>query len=717
MTGDFTLGDDGSLYNGTSSTDAATLTVGGSFSLGANSSVYSYGTEPFSVAGSFTLGAQSYFDDFGIMSVAGAFDPGTGNSFANDTVGGTFTAAFGSSVTTNAATWEVLAGGQLNVAVGAAFTVASGGTLTVDSGGSVTDQGNLAVAGTLTSAKLSTIVVDYDGQLSTQGAGQLNNQGTLLTWNNPAGNISFGATLAAAGVLDATANVAGTFTYTPAPDTVLPVGNGQLLNVSFTPNDTAHYLGASAQVLVNVVETQTTPTVSAPAQSATYTGSPQGYPTSAVTVTGANGLNSSDGALSFTYNGSATVPTTAGTYSVVVTFTPTDTADYTNGTTTTTWTISPATPTVHAANESTPYNGAPQAYPMSGVSVTGVSSGTDQTPSGSFSYSYCSSSSSSYGPTSTPPTHAGTYTVTVTFNTTDPNYNTGATGKGTFTIMQATPAVAWNAPGPIPYFTPLGGAQLNATANVSGTFAYTPSAGTLLSAGTQTLSAKFTPTDSTDYATATATVQLVVLGCGVTAIGTQLYVVGGNSSNDHVQVSPVGSSNTGSTGVKVQTSLNGVNTQTTYNQSFITINIFLQGGNENVQLANSLTINAVVTAGDGTDNIQLGNGNNLVTLGNGNDKIQAGNGSNTVLAGYGNDNVKLGSGSNQIVALGNGNDNVQLGDGSFDDVTIGTGNDGVQIGNGSNNTVFLSATGKANVKFGNGSNNTIQNGKSSGVPA
>ena len=59
-----------------------------------------------------------------------------------------------------------------------------------------------------------------------------------------------------------------------------------------------------------------------------------------------------------------------------------------------------------------------------------------------------------------------------------------------------------------------------------------------------------------------------------------------------------------------------------------------------------LTINAVVTAGNGNDNVQLGNGNNIVTLGNGNDNIQAGSGSNTVTAGNGNDNVQLGNGSN-----------------------------------------------------------------------
>ena len=72
-----------------------------------------------------------------------------------------------------------------------------------------------------------------------------------------------------------------------------------------------------------------------------------------------------------------------------------------------------------------------------------------------------------------------------------------------------TPAITWAPPAAIPYGTALSATQLNATANVAGTFTYTPAAGTVLKAGAQTLSAVFTPTDKT-YSAATATVQLTV---------------------------------------------------------------------------------------------------------------------------------------------------------------------------------------------------------------
>ena len=52
------------------------------------------------------------------------------------------------------------------------------------------------------------------------------------------------------------------------------------------------------------------------------------------------------------------------------------------------------------------------------------------------------------------------------------------------------------------------------------------------------MSATFTPFDSTDYTTAAATVQLIVLAPGVTVVGTQLYTIGGSTTNDQVLVNP-----------------------------------------------------------------------------------------------------------------------------------------------------------------------------------
>ena len=91
--------------------------------------------------------------------------------------------------------------------------------------------------------------------------------------------------------------------------------------------------------------------------------------------------------------------------------------------------------------------------------------------------------------------------------------NLSASTQVTITAAAGTsnvPTITWNAPAAISYGTALSSTQLNATANVAGTFAYTPAAGTVLKAGKQTLSATFTPTDTKTYSAATASVQLTV---------------------------------------------------------------------------------------------------------------------------------------------------------------------------------------------------------------
>jgi hypothetical protein len=76
-------------------------------------------------------------------------------------------------------------------------------------------------------------------------------------------------------------------------------------------------------------------------------------------------------------------------------------------------------------------------------------------------------------------------------------------------VAKATPSLSWAAPAAIVYGTPLGAAQLSATADVSGTFSYTPSSGIVLGAGSgQTLTAAFIPGDNLNYATATLSVTL-----------------------------------------------------------------------------------------------------------------------------------------------------------------------------------------------------------------
>src|SRR3989441_1579648 len=90
----------------------------------------------------------------------------------------------------------------------------------------------------------------------------------------------------------------------------------------------------------------------------------------------------------------------------------------------------------------------------------------------------------------------------VDFTPTDTNYNT-ASKTVYINVLKGNPVVAWATPADIAYPTLLSTTQLNATADVPGTFVYTPAAGTKLNAGSsQALKVDFTPTD-TNYNPAT----------------------------------------------------------------------------------------------------------------------------------------------------------------------------------------------------------------------
>jgi sugar lactone lactonase YvrE len=115
-----------------------------------------------------------------------------------------------------------------------------------------------------------------------------------------------------------------------------------------------------------------------------------------------------------------------------------------------------------------------------------------------------------YSPAAGSVPKAGTHTLLVNFTPTLNKDYTTASASVTLQVNQATPIITWATPAPIAYGTPLSGTQLDATANVPGSFSYSPKSGTVPKAGSQTLSVTFSPTDHTDYVTATDSVTLVV---------------------------------------------------------------------------------------------------------------------------------------------------------------------------------------------------------------
>jgi hypothetical protein len=110
----------------------------------------------------------------------------------------------------------------------------------------------------------------------------------------------------------------------------------------------------------------------------------------------------------------------------------------------------------------------------------------------------------------------GSQTLKVVFTPADTTDYTTANATVQLMVNRATPVISWATPPSINYGTPLSATQLDATANVPGTFVYSPAAGAILPAGTNTLTTAFTPSDTTDYTTASASVSLVVNQLGFT---------------------------------------------------------------------------------------------------------------------------------------------------------------------------------------------------------
>jgi hypothetical protein len=97
--------------------------------------------------------------------------------------------------------------------------------------------------------------------------------------------------------------------------------------------------------------------------------------------------------------------------------------------------------------------------------------------------------------------------------------------------VRLNPTITWNSPATMLFGTKLSSTQLNATANVPGTFVYSPAAGTLLQPGLQTLIVTFTPT-SPDYNVAGASRLITVnfsQACQTGSVSGSITVKSGNA--------------------------------------------------------------------------------------------------------------------------------------------------------------------------------------------
>jgi len=443
-------------------------TIGGNYQLAAGSPAINAGTEPGSANGFSLVPTEEYVAP--LSSQARPVD-------SHIDIGAYEYAT--ASKTTPTVTWATPAAITYGTALSATqldATASVAGTLTYTPAA-----GTVLAAGTQTLNVTFTPTDTTDYTTATDSVTLIVNKATsVVSWATPAA-ITYGTALSAA-QLDATANVAGTFTYTPAAGTVLSAGT-QTLNVTFTPTDTTDYTTATDSVTLSVNKATSIVSWATPA-AITY-----GTALSATQLDATANV-----AGTFTYTPAAGTVLAAGTQTLNVAFTPTDTTDYTSASDSVTLTVNQPSKTTPTVTWATP------AAITYGTALSATQLDATASVAGTFIYT----------PAAGTVLAAGTQTLHVTFTPTDTTDYTTATDSVTLTVNKATSIVSWATPAAITYGTALGATQLDATASVAGTFAYTPAAGTVLAAGTQTLNVTFTPTDTTDYTTATDSVALTV---------------------------------------------------------------------------------------------------------------------------------------------------------------------------------------------------------------
>jgi hypothetical protein len=395
------------------------------------------------------------------------------------------------------------------------FSFTSG---TLPAGLSLASDGTLSGTPTAPGVYIFTVTAtDSAGFTGSQGYTLTIDKATpTITWANPAA-ITYGTPLSST-QLDATASavvngntvsVPGTFTYTlangttPALGAVLSAGQNQTLRVSFTPMDTTDFTAASGSTTLNVA--QATPTLAWPNPAIVYGTALSGTQLDATAGVVVNGSTVSvPGTFTYTLADGTTpaagaVLAAGQNQTLLVSFTPTDTTDFTAASGSTTLDVGQATPTLTWPN--------PAAI-VYGTALGGAQLDATASVPGTFRYTLVDGTTAADGAV----LPAGqNQTLKVTFTPADTTDYTTATAGATINVDEVTPTLTWAEPAAVVYGTPLGGTQLDATANVPGTFSYNVAAGTILGAGPQTLSVTFTPTDSANYATATASVTLTVL--------------------------------------------------------------------------------------------------------------------------------------------------------------------------------------------------------------
>lgn len=273
---------------------------------------------------------------------------------------------------------------------------------------------------------------------------------------------------------------------------------------------------AAQNVAASIVVAKATATVTLGSLNQTYSGTAK-----AATAT----TNPAGKTMTFTYNGSETAPTNAGTYAVVATI---NDPNYT-GSASGALIIAKATPTIDWVTPVDIYQGTA----LSATQLNATSS-----ISGSFAYT----------PAAGQILPVDNNDLTVVFTPADTsNYNNASATVVINVRYKLDPIITWATPAAMTYGTALSATQLNASANIPGSLVYTSApatvvtVGSILNAGAHSLTATFTPNDTVIYNNATRVVTLTINKAAASvSVGSQTRSYTGSALPATIATTPVG---------------------------------------------------------------------------------------------------------------------------------------------------------------------------------
>ncbi len=182
-----------------------------------------------------------------------------------------------------------------------------------------------------------------------------------------------------------------------------------------------------------------------------------------------------------------------------------------------------------------------------------------------------------------------------------------------------------------------------------------------------------------------------------------LFILG-TPERDYVRLHPAAGGD-GSTGVIVETLLDGDWTRQSFHQPISDVELLLDHGNNSLDISPTLTLPVVAEFGSGNDFFRGGQGpttvidqggRNTLLLGDADHDLTLGNGRDYVRTGAGNDTINPGGGDNIILA-GDGDNIINP---SSPDYNSSRGNDFIRTGNG--NDTINPSRGNDNVHSGAG---------------